>query len=128
VPRVLALATLVSLLLLAAASGPASARRSATHAESAALWRAVDPEGRCRHRPGYISTIASTKWRYGAVTVADAVCGNGTSILRRAKGGGPWRVRATGSDFGAPGSCAADARRVPLRVLRDLLHAPGLCP
>jgi hypothetical protein len=127
VSRALALATLVSLLVLAAASGPASARRSATRAESVALWRVVDREGRCQHRRGYISTVSSAKWRYGAVTIADSRCGNGTFVLRRAKGGGAWKVRAAGSDFGNPDRCASDARKVPLRVLRDLRHDPQLC-
>ncbi len=105
----------------------AGARRSATAAESRAMWRVVDADNSCQHRRGKVSTVRSAKWRYGIVTIADSHCGNGSFVMRRPKSGGRWRQRVAGSDIGAPQRCAADVKRVPLRVLRDLL-AFEVCP
>jgi hypothetical protein len=126
----IAVAVATCLLVLSLAA-EASARRTATRAESAAMWRVVDaaagPSGSCvrKHPRGRISTVASKRWRYGVVTISD--CANGSFVLQRAKSGGRWRIRVAGSDIGNPERCDGDARKVPLRVLRDLFANQALC-
>ena len=105
----------VALLLLCAPAAQAKKRASA--AQSAAMWKVVDPEKRCRHARGWISTAARDL--YGTVVIADANCGNGQAVLRRK--GGRWTVRGQGSDWGFLDRCDADLRRIPAAVLRDLL-------
>ena len=85
------------------------------------MWRVVDRPGRCVHHRGRISTVHTPHFRYGMVTVGDSMCGDGSYVLRKKRGGhGRWRVRTVGSDIGAPGRCSDDARKVPKAVLRDL--------
>ena len=90
------------------------------------MWRVVDAEGHCKHRRGRVSTVKTRRHRYGSVTIDDTRCGNGTFVLRRARSGGRWRKVGAGSDWGNPDRCAADVRRIPLSVLRDLF-SPDIC-
>lgn len=121
----------IAAVLLLGIPGVATARRTATKQESAAMWRVVErgaiAERPCvhKHPRGVISTVPSKRWRYGMVTIGD--CANGSIILRRRKTGGPWRIRLSGSDIGSSTPCTYEARRVPLRVLRDLFAYPALC-
>ncbi len=105
----------IALLLLCAPAAQAKKRASA--AQSAAMWKVVDPQKRCRHARGWVSTAARDL--HGTVVIADANCGNGQAVLRRK--GGRWTVRGTGSDWGFLDRCDADLRRIPAVVLRDLL-------
>lgn len=116
------LALLAGIVALACGAGPAHASRRATVAESSAMWRVVDKAGKCVHHRGTISTIKSSKYRYGTVVVSDRNCGNGQPVLRRARAGGRWRVLRQGSDWGDPARCADDLKVIPLRVMRDLLY------
>jgi hypothetical protein len=120
------IAAVIALLLMLVAPATASARRSATRAESRAMWRVVDASGKCQHARGVISTVHSSHYRYGSVTVADAQCGNGTYVLRRPLHSGRWRTVAAGSDWGAPDRCGRDRKVIPLRVMRDLF-ASDIC-
>jgi len=122
-----ALLTVVATL---AFPGIATARRPASRAETSAMWRVADPAGRCVHRRGTVSTVRAHPYQYGAVTVADSTCGNATYVLRRQRDTGSrgrWRIVLSGSDIGAPGRCRADLRKLPPRVLHDLLPRVG-CP
>jgi hypothetical protein len=111
---------------------PASAQRKATKTESRTMWRALDATTKdslsdCVQHRGRISTVKSSRYRYGKITIADATCGNGETILRRSKRrGGKWRVRGGGSDWGNPTRCAHDVMRIPIKVLRDFF--PRICP
>ncbi|MCW2952371.1 MAG: hypothetical protein JWQ48_1541 [Conexibacter sp.] len=109
-------------LWLAVGAADAGAHRRASAHESRSMWRAVDRSGTCVQRRGRISTVATPGYRYGTVTIADSHCGNGSFVLRRRAGTGGWQIRLAGSDIGAPERCADDRRRVPIRVLRDLLY------
>jgi hypothetical protein len=108
-------------LCLAFGAADAGAHRRATARESRAMWRTVDASRKCVERRGRISTIRTAGYRYGIVTIADSHCGNGSLVLRRRAGAGGWQIRVAGSDIGAPDRCADDRRRVPIRVLRDLV-------
>jgi hypothetical protein len=105
---------LLALLLFAPS---AEAKKRASAAQSAAMWKVVDPGKRCQHARGWVSTKARDLW--GTVVIADANCGNGQAVLRRK--GGRWTVRGQGSDWGAYDRCDSDLRRIPGAVLRDLL-------
>jgi hypothetical protein len=94
----------------------AQAKKRASAAQSAAMWKVVDPEKRCRHARGWVSTAARDL--YGTVIIADANCGNGQAVLRRK--GGRWSIRGQGSEWGSYDRCDADLRRIPAAVLRDL--------
>jgi hypothetical protein len=120
------LLTLVAACVLVTAS-TALARRTATKSESRAMWRVVDKKGDCVQRRGKISTVASKRWRWGLVTIADSHCGNGDFVMRRAKSGGKWTIRVAGSDISSPDRCDEIKRKAPLRVLRDLLNYDPLC-
>ena len=94
------------------------------------MWRVVEelvnPSGTCVHHRGVISTVKTDKYRWGRVTVSDSRCGDGRVILRRRKHHKQWHIRQTGSDWESPDSCAEELRRIPRRVLEDLLYK-GIC-
>ena len=95
----------------------AQAKKRASAAQSAAMWKVVDPGDRCRHTRGWIST-AKTRDAYGTVVIANVNCGNGQAVLRRKAG--RWSIRGQGSDWGSLDRCNADLRRIPATVMRDL--------
>lgn len=106
-------------IVLALAGGvtasAADASLSASAKQSRQMWRAADPNGRCKHRRARVSHAASPTL-YGLVTIADSACGNGRDVLRRSRG--RWRVVGRGSDWEDPARCSSD-RRIPLAVRRD---------
>lgn len=104
----------------------ADARRAATSSESRALWKVVDPAGRCVHRRGIVSTMKTPPRSYAMVTISDNKCGNGSFILKRLGPKKPWRIVTAGSDWGDPSRCVDDLRKMPLAVLRDLTFK-GIC-
>lgn len=127
--RAVAIASMVivAILALGVLASQADARRSATVSESRALWKVADPPGRCAHPRGKISTVKTAPTSYGIVTVADSNCGNGSFVLRKLGPNKPWRIVLGGSDFGDPERCNSDKKKIPLKVLRDLLAFPALC-
>jgi hypothetical protein len=108
----------------------AQAERRASRGESQWMWDAVFVkygfDGCVQHR-GEIST-AHTRRKYGIVTISDSHCGNGQFVLstRRHAAHARWRVLGAGSDWGAPGRCAEDLRRIPRSVLEDFF-SPEIC-
>jgi hypothetical protein len=126
-PR-LAACVVVAGLVVAMGAAPATARRTATAAESRAMWRTVDTKNECVHRRGFVSTVRSSRYRYGRVTIADSHCGNGVFVLRRPRAGGRWRTVLAGSDIGAPDRCADDLKKVPRAIYRDLFPRDPNCP
>jgi hypothetical protein len=107
----------------------ASADRRASGSTSRAMWRAADPQHRCVHRRGRISSVRRAHRRFGTVTIADDQCGNGTVLLRTRRHSRRWQRVASGSDWGADLTidCAREFPGVPVAALRDLL-GPELCP
>lgn len=107
-------------LASAALAGPAAAKRAATTAESAALWKVVDPAGRCEPTTPTVSTASTGARRFARVTIADEVCGDSQIVLRRTTATAAWRIVTSGSDWGSPESCVATLATIPLNVQRDL--------
>lgn len=109
---------------------PASARRAATQAESGAMWRAAEPRlgEDCVHHRGVISTVKQGRYLYGYVTVRDNVCGNGDIVVRKRRTGAQWSWVTSGSDIGVPDRCAADLKKIPTAVFRDLFPRNPYCP
>jgi hypothetical protein len=128
VARLAACVVAAAALVVALGTAPASARRTATAAESRAMWRTVDAQSMCVHRRGFVSTVSSGRYRYGRVTIADSTCGNGVNVLRRPRAGGRWRTVLAGSDIGAPGRCTGDLKKIPRAVYRDLFPRDPNCP
>lgn len=122
-----ALLALALAALLAPSAATADLRASGS--TSRAMWHAVDPQHRCVHRPGRISTVHRPHWRFGTVTIADNHCGNGTVLLRARRHNRHWRIVASGSDWTADLTvdCGHDYPRVPVAALRDLF-GPEMCP
>jgi len=118
-----ALGALAVVVLLGLLSEPAGAQRRASAAESRGMWRAVEREpytDGCVHHRGLISTAYSPRRKYGTVFISDRFCGNGQAVLAKRRGARRgWRILGSGSDWGYPGRCAADLRRIPRRVLED---------
>jgi hypothetical protein len=110
------LGCLIAFVALLMCAPAAQAKKRASAAQSAAMWKVVDPGKRCTHARGWISTAARDL--YGTVIIADSTCGNGQAVLRRK--GGRWTVRGQGSDWGFLDRCDADLRRIPAAVLHDL--------
>ena len=110
------LGCLIAFIALLMCAPAAQAKKRASAAQSAAMWKVVDPGKRCTHARGWVSTAARDL--HGTVIIADSTCGNGQAVLRRE--GGRWTVRGQGSDWGFLDRCDADLRRIPAAVLRDL--------
>lgn len=108
-------------------SSLAQADKRASRADSRAMWSVVDPSGKCVHRRGRISTAHTPDVKYGTVVIADDNCGNGQAVLSRPRHrAGRWRVLGMGSDWGYPGRCKQDLRKIPRKVLEDFFGA-GTC-
>lgn len=110
-------------------SNEATAERRASRAASGQMWRVVDQGGRCAiHRRAKISTAGTHRRAFGLVTIADNQCGNGQVVLskRRHSKGSKWHILGSGSDWGYPGRCPGDLRKIPLKVLRDFFGR-GTC-
>jgi hypothetical protein len=96
------------------------------------MWEAVYADfgssGCVEHR-GQISTAHTPKRKYGTVVIADTQCGNGQVILAQSRDNSEaaWQVLGAGSDWGYPGRCASDLRKIPRKVLQDFFD-PGICP
>lgn len=107
----------------------AHADRHASRSTSRAMWHSVDPAHRCVHRAGRLSAVRRGHWRFGTVTVADRICGNGTVLLRARSHSRHWQQLSSGSDWGY--DLTVDCRRayagVPVAALRDLF-GPEMCP
>ena len=118
------------LALVVSTADSAEAHRQATAAESNGMWRVVEKEPYledCVQRRGLISTANTPRHKYGTVVIADRNCGNGQYILVKRRGGThPWRILGAGSDWGYPGRCASDLRKIPRRVLEDFF-GDGFC-
>jgi hypothetical protein len=119
---------LVAALAMAACfSNSAQADRRATRAESKAMWKLADPAEKCVHHRGRISTAHTPRAKYGTVVIADVNCGNGQVVLSRPRHRpGRWRELGVGSDWGYPGRCKQDLKKIPLKVLEDFFGA-GTC-
>lgn len=78
----------------------AHADRHASLSTSRAMWHSVDPAHRCVHRAGRLSAVRRGHWRFGTVTVADRICGNGTVLLRARSHSRHWQQLSSGSDWG----------------------------
>jgi hypothetical protein len=126
----IAFAVCSACLLLPAS--PAAAHRPASAAESDQMWQAVSSKygsSGCVESRGQISTAHTPKRKYGLVTIADNICGNGQVVLAqpRHEPSAPWEVLGSGSDWGYPGRCASDLRTIPRSVLQDFF-SPNICP
>jgi hypothetical protein len=115
--RRLLLTLLIATLAVLVLAGAADARRRATKAESKAMWKAVPSAASCVHRRGWVSTVRRPKFVYGAVVVSDANCGDGSYILRRARGKHVWRKIG---HYGSEHACS----EAPTEVVVDLF---GFC-
>jgi hypothetical protein len=119
-----------ALAWMALPAGAATAHRPATSGESQGMWRTVERQpylDDCVQRRGLISTARTPRLKYGTVVIADGTCGNGQYVLAKRKGTSrPWRILGAGSDWGYPGRCASDLRRIPRGVLEDFF-GEGYC-
>jgi hypothetical protein len=107
--------------------GFAEADKAAVRMDSRAMWRLVDPAGKCIHHPGRISTAHTPRVKYGTVVIADNQCGNGQVVLSRPRRhSGRWRVLGMGSDWGYPARCKQDLKKIPRKVLEDFF-GEGTC-
>jgi hypothetical protein len=110
---------------------PVEAHRAATPTESEQMWQAVYGKygsSDCVEHRGQISTAHTPKRKYGTVVISDSNCGNGQVVLAQPRNNpnARWQALGSGSDWGYPGRCASDLRRIPRKVLQDFF-GPNTC-